>query len=108
MCLNDDRSRIYTGSHDGWVTTWDAATGVNDRISGAGHGNQINGMKVVGDSLYTCGIDDNLRVVDLNTNSYTNVNDVKLGSQPRGMDSRNGQIIISTVKEVTSFSPHDI
>ncbi|CAG7726267.1 unnamed protein product [Allacma fusca] len=100
LTVNEDRSRIFTGSHDGWVTHWDASTGVNDRVNGVGHGNQINGMKVVGDTLYTCGIDDNLRLVDLNTYTYTNVNDVKLGSQPRGMDTRDNQVIIATVKEL--------
>ncbi|CAL8071404.1 unnamed protein product [Orchesella dallaii] len=100
MCLNDDRTQIFTGSHDGFVTYWDAATGVNDRISGTGHGNQINGMKVVGSTLYTCGIDDTLRLVDLNTYAYTNVNDVKLGSQPRGMDIKEDRVIIATVKEL--------
>jgi len=100
MCLNEDRTKIFTGSHDGFVTYWDAKTGVNDRISGTGHGNQINGMKVVGSILYTCGIDDTLRLVDLNSFAYTNVNDVKLGSQPRGMDTNESRIIIATVKEL--------
>jgi WD40 repeat protein len=57
-------------------------------------------MKVVGDTLYTCGIDDTLRLVDLKTYAYTNVNDVKLGSQPRGMDTRDNQVIVATVKEL--------
>ncbi|OXA52969.1 actin-interacting protein 1 [Folsomia candida] len=100
MCLNDDRTKIFTGSHDGFVTYWDAKTGVNDRISGTGHGNQINGMKIVGNILYTCGIDDNLRLADLGTFAYTNVNDVKLGSQPRGMDISGNKVIIATVKEL--------
>ncbi|ODM88027.1 Actin-interacting protein 1 [Orchesella cincta] len=100
MCLNEDRTQIFTGCRDGFITYWDAVTGVNDRISGTGHGNQINGMKVVGSTLYTCGIDDTLRLVDLNTYAYTNVNDVKLGSQPRGMDINGERVIIATVKEL--------
>jgi WD40 repeat protein len=100
MCLNEDRSKIFTGSHDGFVTCWDAKTGVNDRISGIGHGNQINGMKVVDNTLYTCGIDDTLRLVDLDKLAYTNVNDIKLGSQPRGMDIKGDRVVIATVKEV--------
>jgi len=100
LCLNEDRTKIFTGSHDGNVTYWDAISGVNDRIGGVGHGNQINGMKVAGNTLYTCGIDDTLRLVDLNTYAYTNTSDVKLGSQPRGMDIKDGRVIISTVKEV--------
>lgn len=99
LAVTEDRSRIFTGSHDGWVTTWDVASGVNDRIAGAGHGNQMNSMKVVGDRLYTCGIDDTLRIVDISSNTYTN-EVVKLGSQPRGMDISNNRVFIATVKEV--------
>lgn len=103
MCLNDDRSQIFTASHDGFVTFWNAKTGENDRVEGKGHGNQITRMKVVGNSLYTCGFDDNLKQVDLSTYNYDNTKDVKLGSQPRGMDISNGKVYIGTVKEVTAI-----
>ena len=73
---------------------------MNDRISGTGHGNQINGMKVVKNVLYTCGIDDTLRQVDLGTYAYNNIHDIKLGSQPRGMDINGDRVVIVTVKEV--------
>lgn len=62
---SEDRTRIFTGSHDGYVTTWDALTGENDRIEGTGHGNQINGIKPVDNILYTCGIDDSVRQIDI-------------------------------------------
>lgn len=39
--LSDDRSSIYTGSHDGVVTSWNSGSGVNDRVQGVGHGNQV-------------------------------------------------------------------
>jgi len=100
MCLNEERNMIFTGSHDGWVTHWDVKTGFNDRVSGAGHGNQINRMKVAGEKLYTCGIDDTLKIVDLDTFTYNSGQDVKLGAQPRGMDIHDGRVIIVTVKEV--------
>lgn len=76
-------------------------SGENDRIQGAGHGNQINGMKVIGDSLYTCGIDDSVKQVDVASNSYTNA-DIKLGSQPHGMDVKGDTIITASVKEVSN------
>jgi len=70
--LSDDRSKIYTGSHDGFVTGWETSSGVNDRVLGAGHGNQINGMKTQGSEfLYTCGIDDSLKQINITENSYT-------------------------------------
>ena len=101
LCLNEARDTIFTGSHDGWVTHWDVKTGVNDRVGGPGHGNQINRMKVVGDKLYTCGIDDNLKIVDLDAFTYNPTKEMKLGAQPRGMDINGGQVLIATVKEVS-------
>jgi len=75
--------------------------GENERIQGVGHGNQINGMKTVGDSLYTCGIDDSVKQVDIASNTYTSA-DIKLGSQPHGMDAKDDTIIIASIKEVST------
>jgi len=80
--------------------TGSSVAGENDRIQGVGHGNQINGMKTVGDSLYTCGIDDSVKQVDLASNIYTSA-DIKLGSQPHGMDAKDDTIITPCIKEVS-------
>jgi len=73
--------------------------GENDRVKGVGHGNQINGMKLDNDYLYTCGIDDSLRQVDIKSNSYTDLQ-IKLNAQPRGMDFNSNVIVTVTIKEV--------
>lgn len=65
LALSDDRSSIFTGSHDGFVTKWNAETGENERIEGVGHGNQINGMRARQNVLYTCGIDDSVKQIDI-------------------------------------------
>ncbi|VEN53481.1 unnamed protein product [Callosobruchus maculatus] len=65
LALSEDRTSIFTASHDGCVTRWNAETGENDRVGGTGHGNQVNGMKAMEGILYTCGIDDSLREVDI-------------------------------------------
>lgn len=80
--------------------TGSSVAGENDRIQGVGHGNQINGMTTIGDSLYTCGIDDSVKQVDLASNTYTSA-DIKLGSQPRGMDAKDDTIITASIKEVS-------
>ncbi|KAF2880566.1 hypothetical protein ILUMI_25604 [Ignelater luminosus] len=102
LALSEDRSTIFTGSHDGYVTNWNAESGENKRIDGAGHGNQINGMKAVENILYTSGIDDSLKQIDIEGNTYTN-QDLKLGSQPRGMDVSKDKnvVIIGSVNEIT-------
>ncbi|KNC34623.1 Actin-interacting protein 1 [Lucilia cuprina] len=100
--LSDDRSTIYTGSHDGVVTSWNSGSGVNDRVQGAGHGNQMNGIAAWGDFVYTCGIDDSLRQFSIESNAFTDYV-VKLNCQPRGLAIlRNENIIaLACVKEIT-------
>ena len=101
LTLSPDRSTIYTGSHDGYVTNWNAKTGENDRVQGHGHGNQINGMKAAKDLLYTAGIDDALRTIDIAANAYTDTSVVKLDSQPRGLNIYNDLVVIATVRQIT-------
>lgn len=57
-------------------------------------------MKTIGDSLYTCGIDDSVKQVDIASNTYTSA-DIKLGSQPHGMDAKDDTIITASIKEVS-------
>lgn len=100
--LSDDRSTIYTGSHDGAVTSWNSGSGVNDRVAGNGHGNQINGIRSAGEVIYTCGIDDSLREINVEGNTYTDTV-VKLNCQPRGLDVLREQntVIVGCVRDVT-------
>ncbi|XP_031778708.1 actin-interacting protein 1 isoform X1 [Nasonia vitripennis] len=100
LTTSQDKSTIYTGSHDGYVTNWKSATGENDRVQGQGHGNQINGMKASADIVYTAGIDDTLRTIDIATNSYENTSVLRLGSQPRGLDIYGDIVIVAAVKQL--------
>lgn len=99
LTLSPDRSTIYTGSHDGYITSWNAENGENDRVRGNGHGNQINGMKAAKNTLYTAGIDDTLRSIDIDSCEYTN-NSIKLDSQPRGLDVFEGKAIVASVRQI--------
>ena len=74
---------IYTGSHDGFITHWDSETGESDRCSGSPHTNQVADMTIDSNNLYSCGLDDTIRVTSLKSNEVTN--DVKMDSQPRGI-----------------------
>lgn len=72
-------------------------------MSGIGHGNQINGMKLDNEYLYSCGIDDSLRQVDVKSNSYTDLQ-IKLNAQPRGMDFNSNVLVTATIKEVWKWN----
>ncbi|XP_043289268.1 actin-interacting protein 1 isoform X2 [Venturia canescens] len=100
LTLSPDRGTIYTGSHDGHITNWNALTGENDRVKGQGHGNQINGMKASNDLLYTAGIDDTLRAVDIATNTYTETATIKLDSQPRGLDIHGDLVVTASIRQI--------
>ncbi|XP_044740597.1 actin-interacting protein 1 [Chrysoperla carnea] len=99
--LSKDRSEIYTGSHDGNVTAWTVTDGTSKRITGTGHGNQINAMRATDTTLFTCGIDDSLRQVNIESKSYTG-DVLALGAQPRGMDVfvEDNKVVTATVKEI--------
>jgi len=99
LTVNGNRDTLYTGSHDGFVTCWDVATGQNDRISGSGHGNQMNGMVTIGESIFTCGIDDSVKEIDMMTKSFTNTN-IKLSSQPRGLAGHGSTLVVPCEKEI--------
>lgn len=86
-----DDAKIFTGSHDGFVTHWSSKTGDHDRVEGSQHNNQIQDMCTTKDLVYTCGIDDTVRAIDLKTNQYsTSFSPIKLSSQPRGVVAVSG------------------
>lgn len=76
-----ENSFIFTGSHDGCVTRWDAETGENDRCVGPTHSNQVASMTADQSSLYTCGLDDMVRISSLA--SSQSIASIKMDSQPR-------------------------
>ncbi|KAI1306093.1 Actin-interacting protein 1 [Halotydeus destructor] len=78
-----NHNTIYTGSHDGCVTYWDAETGDNDRVSGKSHTNQVQDMAHDSTSIYTAGYDDTIKAIDLKSNEYTS--QLKMDSQPKGL-----------------------
>ncbi|XP_066137857.1 actin-interacting protein 1 [Euwallacea fornicatus] len=102
LTLSEDRGTIFTASHDGVVARWNTETGENDKVEGAGHGNQVNSMRIHDGTLYTVGIDDSLKQIDIEGNTYR-AQDLKLGSQPRGMDILKEQsiIVVASVNEIT-------
>lgn len=62
-------------------------------------------MKAAGNLLYTAGIDDTLRSVDIATNAYAEMSIVKLDSQPRGLDIYNDIVVVASVRQVNQMCP---
>lgn len=101
----DDRT-IFTGSHDGYVTHWSSKTGVHDRVSGQQHTNQVQDMSSSKDLVYTCGLDDTIRAIDLKTNQYSSsFTPLKLSVQPKGLKVLEGSnlIMVAGVNELQLY-----
>lgn len=71
-------------------------------ISSASLRSQINGIEAWGDYVYTCGIDDTIRQITIEGNTYTDFV-VKLNCQPRGLAifRKENIIVVACVKEIT-------
>lgn len=93
LAVSPNRESIYTGSHDGYISFWDAATGDQDRVAGLHHTNQVQDMCTGTDAIYTCGLDDTVRSIQLLSNEYSNLA-IKMDSQPRGMTTADGNLVI--------------
>ncbi|KAH8019904.1 hypothetical protein HPB51_023363 [Rhipicephalus microplus] len=112
LAVSPNRETIYTGSHDGLVVFldngtcfWDAASGDQDRVSGNCHSNQVQDMCTGTDSIYTCGLDDTVRSINLMSNQYSNLC-VKMDSQPRGMGTADGNlVIVADICEIIRDTP---
>jgi WD40 repeat protein len=70
LAADVSRGHVYTGSYDSVVTRWDIATGASESLAGNGHSNQIQKLKVAGDTLVSAAMDDSLRFNSVNTASY--------------------------------------
>ncbi|XP_048389488.2 WD repeat-containing protein 1 [Stegostoma tigrinum] len=83
---SDGKRSIYSGSHDGHITVWNADTGENDAFAGKGHTNQVSCM-VASDSneIVSCSMDDTVRFTCLRSKEYRPENAVKMDTQPKNV-----------------------
>ncbi|KAG8453506.1 hypothetical protein GDO86_000219 [Hymenochirus boettgeri] len=92
----DGRSTIYTGSHDGHISYWDANTGDSDTFSGKGHTNKVCGMDMDGSSqLISCGMDDTVRYTSLVSREYSSSDCLKLDMQPKSISVGSGGYVVT-------------
>lgn len=99
LCV--DSSTIYSGSYDGKVVSWDAATGANNNFVGQGHKNLVAGIAVQGDKLVTCSMDDTVRFTPIGTREYTASGvDVKSPVSGIAVCKKSDAVIAAAVKSV--------
>lgn len=100
-------SNILTGSHDGYVTCWSSKTGNHDRVAGTIHTNQVQDMSISGKTVYTCGFDDTIRSIDMDSKKYSDTA-TKLTSQPKGLaaSSSSNLLVVASVNELFVYEGH--
>lgn len=101
---SEETLRIYTGSCDGYLTSWNPRTGEHDRVTGAGgklqgHSNQISGLAFdkASSKLYTVGFDDFVRTVDVSggPGAFADGGEFKLDQQPKAVAlTGDGQLLV--------------
>jgi len=70
LAVDSNRGTVYTGSYDSVITRWNIATGASETLEGNGHSNQIQKLKVAGDTLVSAAMDDSLRFNSISRASY--------------------------------------
>ena len=94
LTLATNRKTFYTEASDGTIISWDSESGRNNRIEGPGHGNQVVGIAVSGNtSLNTIG------TFDSTTGQYGGAA-VSLSAQPRGIEQHGDLTFLVTLKSI--------
>ncbi|XP_076468215.1 WD repeat-containing protein 1-A-like [Babylonia areolata] len=101
LALSEDKRTAFTGGQEG-IVYWNVENGENDTFSGKGHSSEVRDMTVEGDRLYSVGVDDTLRVSSVTNKNFSDIQ-IKLDSQPRGLDCRNGVIVVACVQHLLVF-----
>ena len=87
--LEGNGDLMFSGSHDGLIIYWNMASGEMDQVQNGkckGHTNQVQALRYnrITNEMVSIGLDDCCKFISLDEFKYTH--DVKLDSQPRGVD----------------------
>ncbi len=94
---------FWTGSFDGRVCSWDAATGIGSAVEGEAHKSQVIAFQTSSTRAYSVGWDDTLRIADTSSNTFLGETS-KLSAQPKGMASAEGRLYAATLSGIDVFS----
>lgn len=95
----EDRKHLLTGSYDGGLCAWDAASLTAAPLEGEGHTGQAVQFATAGSSSCSVGFDDTLRILD--GTKYTK--SISLASQPKGVGAASGVIAVATESAVELY-----
>lgn len=88
---------LWTGSYEGRLCAWDAASGSAETIEGDGHTNIISGLAATPPGphpqVFSVGWDDSLRTVDVGAKTFTG-KATQLSSQPKALACTSDSLVI--------------
>ncbi|RMZ81714.1 hypothetical protein DV737_g2415, partial [Chaetothyriales sp. CBS 132003] len=92
---------LWTGSYDGRLCAWDAATGTAEPVDGDGHTNIISGLAATASSspakqhphIFSVGWDDSLRTTDAAAKTFTGTS-TPLSSQPKALTATADSLVV--------------
>jgi len=101
LAVDNARNQVYTGSYDSLIIKWDVATGSTQTLSGNGHTNQIQRLKVAGDTLVSAAMDDSIRFSHIGSTSYGDAVSTDSPPQDIAVNSRDSSLTVAvTLKSV--------
>jgi WD40 repeat protein len=65
-----NEKRIYSGSYDGRICSWELGVGGSQDIEGTGHSNQVISLGTDNSSVFSCGMDDSFRRLSIKESKY--------------------------------------
>lgn len=104
LAISNDKSAVYTGSHDGRICKWNPNTGEAVRVSGSGHTSQVCAMESIEGTIVTAGFDDKMRFVNHDTGAYDEESVIAMESQPKDLScGKDGLIAVACEDQVAIF-----
>lgn len=100
---SDDAKTFFTGSFEGRVCSWDAASGIGSVVDGSSHSNQVTGFVPTANRVHSVAWDDTLRLADVSANSFIG-EAAKLSAQPQGLATAEGRVFVATNQGVDVFA----
>ncbi|GAB7346680.1 hypothetical protein MBLNU459_g1802t1 [Dothideomycetes sp. NU459] len=104
-----DSNTLWTGSYEGRVCAWDAASGAADKVDGESPKNYVSGFAASKSEgrIYSVSWDDTLRTIDTSTRSFTGAS-AKTDGQPKGIaattSSAKSVTLVATLNAINIYS----
>ncbi|EGG16059.1 WD40 repeat-containing protein [Cavenderia fasciculata] len=89
---------LFSSSNDGVLFQWDLTTGQATPFQGQGHTNQIAQIKIRGDDIATCAMDDTVRVSKISTRQYGP--SIAIDSPGQGIAFAGDVVVAASMKSV--------